>query len=69
MSDFLQFMKFATNPEATKGLGEQVTGFGDKVLSLLTEIRDELREHNARQKALDPRMPMNVTQVEIIDGK
>lgn len=50
MSDFLQFMKFATNPEATKGLGEQVTGFGDRVLSLLTEIRDELRIANAKSK-------------------
>jgi hypothetical protein len=52
MSDFLQFMKFATNPEATKGLGEQVTGFGDAVIKLLTEIRDNTALIAAQQSRL-----------------
>jgi hypothetical protein len=47
MKDFLEFMKFAGSPEA-KGLGEKASNFTDDVKSLLTEIRDELRELNVR---------------------
>lgn len=49
MADFLSFMKFAGSPEAAD-LGKKASSFTDDVITLLTDIRAELREHNARER-------------------
>lgn len=42
MADFLGFMKFAASDDAA-ALGKKASNFTDDVVTLLTEIRDELR--------------------------
>jgi hypothetical protein len=46
----MDFLKFMAGPEA-QDLGKRATSFTETVEILLTEIRDELREHNARERA------------------
>jgi hypothetical protein len=53
MTGFLDFMKYMGTPEAAD-LGKKASGFTDEVITLLTDIRDELRAARlAREESND----------------